>query len=232
MRTIVCICCIAVLHSHAAVGSTQPGIRGEVDAVAAAERLLQHVGGREIWRRRTMIVRERAFLRSGEVAELTITRDLERGARAIENVTATRRVVEWLSPESGWESRNGASTALSRSALAMELQGLRQEPYAIYHRLAMQDSALRVELRDQIYKLFVYDRNEQVICWFQLDEQRALFGWGNIYDGRINQHYYGPLVRMGDVNLPKWGVASNGSFRFEYVNASLNDEPISEPQRK
>ena len=36
---------------------------------------------------------------------------------------------------------------------------------------------------------------------------------------------------MGDANLPKWGVSTTGSFRFEYVRAALDARPVEPPLR-
>jgi hypothetical protein len=220
-----------VIWSGAALQARQESIRGDAAAITAAERLLEQVGGRATWRQSTFSVEERGFLRSGEVAQLRITRDLRRGARVIVNVTPSRHIVEWLSLERGWVMRDGKVTALAAEELAAELQGLKQEPYSIYHRIARNDRGIRVELREQNAMLFVFDHDERLLCWFQLDARGALLGWGNVYDGAINQHYYGPTTDMGDANLPKWGAASNGSFRFEYLSARLNDQPVAEPSR-
>ena len=229
MRVTRWLVCFLVVCSVGSLSARRQSIRGDTAAVAAAERLLEHMGGRSAWSQPTFIVEERGFLRSGEVAQLRVTRDLRRGARLLENITPSRAIVEWVSPEGGWVMRDGKRTALVETQLAMELQGLKQEPYAVYHRIARHDSALRVELREQNSALFVYDRDERVLCWFQLDARGALLGWGNVYDGAINQHYYGPTTDMGDANLPKWGAASNGSFRFEYVSARLTEQPVAEP---
>jgi hypothetical protein len=212
----------------AGIASATP-VRGDTASVAVAERLLEQVGGRSAWATRTLIVEERGYLRSGEVAQLTITRDFVRNARVIERVTPSGRLVEWVSPESGWVNRNGTVSAISAAELAIEVQGLRQEPYAIYHRLARRDAALRVELREEGRTLHVYDRGEHLLCWFNLDARGGLIGWGNFYDGSINQHWYGPLADMGDVNLPRFGAQSTGNFRFEYVRARMSSEASIEP---
>jgi hypothetical protein len=222
---------VLVIWCGPALQARQEGIRGDAASIAAAERLLEQVGGKAAWRQSTFSVEERGFLRSGEVAQLRITRDLRRGARVIENVTPSRTIVEWLSPERGWVMRDGKVTPLAAAELAAELQGLKQEPYSIYHRIARNDPGIRVELREQNAMLLVYDRDERILCWFQLDARGALLGWGNLYDAKINQHYYGPTADMGDANLPKWGAATNGSFRFEYVSARLNDQPVIEPAK-
>jgi hypothetical protein len=206
------------------------GIRGDSSSVIAAERLLASVGGRQAWTNRTFIVEERGYLRSGDVAELTISRDFSARTRLLRRTTPSVTLIEWLSPSGGWTSRNGSVTPLSPEDLAIELQGLNQEPYAIYHRLAHNDSTLRVELRDNA--LYVYESGERLLCWFNLDARSGLVGWGNFYDGSINQHWYGPLTSFGVANLPKFGAQSTGGFRFEYLAARMADTPLREPARR
>lgn len=224
MMRVFLILCLAIISA----GGVRAEVRGEPDARAAAVRLLEAAGGAEAWRSRTFYAEERAFLRSGEVADLRIWRDFDGEARRLENRTPTRTIVEWLSPAGGWEARDGVLSPMSPSTLAAELQGLRQEPYAIYHRLALGDPKLRVELRDGP-ALYVFDADERLLCWFPLDRTGAPIGWGNVYDGAINQHYYGPLVDVGDANLPRWGVSGTGAFRFEYIAARLTDEAVTAP---
>lgn len=204
-------------------------IRGAAAAVAASEHMLELVGGREPWANAgTFYVEERAFLPNGEVAHLRIWRDLKSGSRRLERTVGQARFSEWLSANGGFELRDGTARRLSAEELAQELQGLRQEPYAIYRRLARRDPAIRVELRDD-RSLYVYDGEGRLLCWFLLDGKGAPRSWGNFWNGSINQHYYGPLVDVGDANLPKWGVSSTGTFRFEYVRAALDDRAVEPP---
>ena len=167
--------------------------------------------------------------RAAKLAELRITRDLARPARRLESRTPDRTIIEWISPDGGWTRRDGEKLPMSAEELAAELQGLRQEPYAIYHRLARRDSRLRAELRDG-GALYFYDSDERLLCWFQLAPNGVLLGWGNVYDGAINQHWYGPVADMGDAHLPRFGVAANGSFRFEYLGATLTEGPLATPE--
>jgi hypothetical protein len=203
-------------------------MRGNPASVAAARQLLDTVGGAEAWHSRTFEVTERIFPASGQVSELRIVRDFERPARLLVSVNPNRTLTEWVAPEGGWSRRNDETTVMSPEALAAELQGLRQEPYAIYHRIARNDPALRVELRDQA-TLYVYDGDERLLSWFQLAPNGVLLGWGSFFDGAVNQHYYGPLVPFGPARLPKFGATSNGSYRFEYLSARFTDEPHSAP---
>ena len=203
-------------------------VRGEPAALAAAERLLSAVGGRPAWSSaRTFYVEERVYLRTGEVAELRIWRDLHTGARRLERSTPTSTFKEWLAADQGFDSRNGTVRRMPPEELAMERRGLLQEPYAVYRRLALRDPKLRAELRDP-HSLYFFDGDEQLLCWFLLNDQGALVSWANVYNGAINQHYYGPIVDVGDANLPKWGASPTG-FRFEYVAARFLAEPVTPP---
>lgn len=117
---------------------------------------------------------------------------------------------------------------MSQEQLGVNRQGLQQEPYATYHRLAKRDPALRVDLREQT-RLYVFDRDERLLCWFLLDAVGRVISWANFWNGSINQHFYGPTADMGDVYLPKWGVSANGNYRFEYVSGRMLSRPIEPP---
>jgi hypothetical protein len=197
--------------------------RGDAAAVAAAGRVLEQAGGAEAWRKGTFEATERVFLRSGETADLRIVRDFKKMTRQIERRSPSTTFKEWVAPGGGWSERNGTRTEMPATELAAELYGLKQEPYFIYHRLATVPSELRVELRDDGASLFVFDKDERLLCWFRLAQNGTMRGWGNFYDGAINEHYYGPVADMGDANLPRWGAAANGGFRFEYLRAKLTD---------
>ena len=210
----------------------QPTVRGEPAAIEAAEVLLRQVGGREVWRKRTFIVEEIVHLGNGETGRLWIGRDFERGARLLERTTPTQTYREWVAPEGGWIMRNGELRIMDSAELTTNVRGRRTEPYAIYHRLARNDPALRFELRDNGLSLFVFDGDERLLCWFRLASNGTLRGWGNFYNGRINEHHYGPLVDRGDANVPQFGAeAEVGGFRFEYTRARLRTAPLEEPAR-
>jgi hypothetical protein len=230
MRMLILGAAFAVAAFSADEASAQ--LRGDTTAVAAANRLLEQAGGEAAWSRRTMDVEERGYLRNGDVADMRIVRDFESGSRLNERRTATSHFMEFVSPDGGWVERDGVRGAMSAESLAAILYGLAQEPYAIYHRLAKGGDGMRVELREEGALLAVFDRDERYLCWFRLAPNGALRGWGNFYDGRINEHFYGPIADMGDANLPRWGAASDGGFRFEYVRVRMTNDALEEPHPK
>ncbi|MGE0595855.1 MAG: hypothetical protein AB7P07_05800 [Hyphomonadaceae bacterium] len=228
LRTAWFAAAFACLACAAAPAAAQ--VRGEPDALAAAARLLEQAGGAEAWRATRFEALERGYLANGEVAEVHIVRDFATQSRRFQLTTETQRVLEWVTPEGGWAQENGERRAMSREEHAIEWQGIQQEPYAIYHRLANQDQRLRVSLADSGRRLMIYDEAERVLCWFVLAPNGRLRNWGNFYNGRINEHYYGPMDDMGDVNLPRWGASTDGGWRFEYVSAELDNAPLLEPR--
>lgn len=227
--TLAGTCVLLLLAATASpADATSRGIRGTPEAVAAARQLLEQAGGAEAWGKRTFMVTENIYPASGNKAEVRVVRDFERRARLLVAVTVNGTRSEWISPEGGWIRRNDVLTAMTPEALAAELQGLAQEPYAIYHRIARDDPDLRVELRDGS-NLFVFEGDERLLCWFQRAPNGTLLGWGNFYDGAINQHHYGPVVEFGAARLPKFGATASGSYRFEYVSAAFSDEAPDVP---
>lgn len=215
--------------SPTATAQSRTGVRGDEKAVSAAQRVLENAGGAAPWSKRMFSVKERAYLRNGEVAELEIARDFETGSRLLIRKSNTVSFTEWVSQGEGWVVRNGVRRAMSIAEHAAERYGLAQEPYAVYHRLAKGDAGLRAELRSDGALLYVYDQNERLLCWFNLDGAGKVYGWGNFFDGSINQHFYGPYGEFGGGQLPKWGSANDGRFRFEYLSAKFSDSPLTEP---
>jgi hypothetical protein len=217
----------SIVGAHAVAGKGE--IRGDPDAVSRANALLEQVGGRSRWAgARSFYAKEHAYLRSGEVATVEVWRDFEMITRRFTLHSPSRRIEEVTGVSSGWEQRDGKIRVWSEAELAEETQGLVQEPYFVYHRLAKGDQALRVAL-EGTNKLNVYDAAGKLLCWFVLDDQNNPMSWGNFYKGAINQHWYGPLHRVGPVRLPKWGSAADGRWRFEYVDASLGKSELILP---
>ena len=211
------------------VTSIQAHAQG-ADATTRVQALLESVGGKEKWAdARTLYVKEHAFLKSGETAVVEVWRDFEKLTRHLRVTSPSRKYVEVLGEESGWAEDDGRVKPLTGPEFEEQRQGLRQEPYSIYHRLAKGDPRLTVR-PEGADRLNVYE-NDRLLCWFVLDRKNRPISWGNHFAGAVNQHWYGPLVPIGPVLLPKWGSASDGRWRFEYVDASLGKKPLELPAR-
>jgi hypothetical protein len=197
-------------------------------AVARMDAMLENVGGRQKWAAaRTLYVKEHAFLKSGEQAVVEIWRDFERLTRHLRVSSPSREYVEVISERAGWSRNNGSVTRMAAAELSEQRQGLRQEPYYVYHRLAKRDPVMTVRL-EGTDRLNVYESGK-LTCWFVLDGKDRPISWGNHFKGAVNQHWYGPLVPIGPVFLPRWGAAADGRWRFEYLDAALSTDPLELP---
>lgn len=208
--------------------SVRAEIQGEPKAVAKVETLLESVGGKASWQNRYFYVEETAYLISGAVANLRIWRDLEETTRYIYAESPGRVFREIMEKDHGFSLTNGVRRDYSETEFAIEKAGREQGPYYVYHRLAKGDERLRVQYKEDKNRLDVYDGG-RLLCWFLLNGQGRILSWGNIFDGEINQHIYGPLQDFGSVRLPKWGAAINGNWRFEYTLGELSPDARERP---
>jgi hypothetical protein len=198
------------------------------EAWQVADRLVESLGGREAWANaRSLYVQEKAFPASiaGPV-KAEFWRDLEVPTyRSRIEGPSIRRETSWTA-NAGWVIRDGVRTELSADDISSELSGWRQEPYVMYHLLALQDSSLHLVLVDG-NRLEIYDGQDgSLLCWFVVDASGAPLRWGNVFEGEVNEHVYGPLRSFGNVSMPSWGTSTTGSWRFEYVQVTPLMEPI------
>ena len=198
------------------------------EAWQVANRMLENLGGREVWASaRTLYVRERAFPASlaGPI-KAEFWRDLEVPAyRSLIEGPSIRRETRW-SEKGGWVNRNGVQSELTADAITANISDWRQEPYVMYHKLAVRDSSLHLELAND-NRLEIFDeQNGKLLCWFVVDASGALLIWGNIYEGEVSEHVYGPLREFGQVSMPAWGTSTTGSWRFEYEDVVPMAEPL------
>ena len=221
-----------LLPTVAAAQATSSTMAGTPEALAAADRLVEQVGGREVWARaRSLRVVERVHhSQYGGPIRAEYSRDLVRPARhARLEGPGLQREDAW-DATSGWAVRDGVVSDLAPDRLSAEVAGWAQEPYRVYRLLATRDPGVRVSLADG-NRLVVHYADGRTLCWFVLDSSGAPMKWGNVWDGRINEAIYGPLTQFGALRMPAWGTSVDASWRFEYVEASVSDAPLTLPPR-
>ena len=193
------------------------------DPWEVAERLVESLGGREVWSSAHLLyVRETAYpVGVAGPVRAEFWRNLDVPAyRSIVSGPGLHRETEWTA-DSGWTVRNGVRTEMNTAELDLEVAGWVQEPYVMYRRLALRDSTLHLTLSDD-HRLDIYDgRGGRLLSWFVVDASGALLKWGNIYDGAVNEHVYGPLRPFGALRMPRWGTSTTGARRFEYEEVRI-----------
>lgn len=201
------------------------------DPWQVADRLVESLGGKETWASaQALYVREQAFPASlKEPVTAEFWRDLEKPAyRSLVVGPSIRREAAWTE-RGGWVVRDGVRSEMSEETLREEIAGWRQEPYVMYHKLALRDPSLELKLVDG-NRLEIFDReSDKLLCWFVVDASGALLRWGNYYQGEISEHVYGPLKDFGELTMPAWGTSTTGSWRFDYQEVRpINSLPAFE----
>jgi hypothetical protein len=213
MSRIVCI--LAIFFVLPGTAKSQEEMR---DPWQVAERLLESLGGQERWAGiEALYVREIAWP-SG--IDGPVTAEFWRGLsqpeyRSLFVGENLQRATYW-SPASGWRERDGVRAGISRQDLESEIADWRQEPYVMYHKLAVRDQGLELRIPEPD-RLEIYDSESgALLCWFVVDMAGALLRWGNYYRGEIHEHVYGPIRQFGELRMPAWGTSTTGNWRFEY----------------
>lgn len=187
----------------------------------AADRLVESLGGQKVWAEtKTLYVKEKAFPQSlDHSVTAEFWRDLEKPEyRSLVTGPNLRRETQW-SEDGGWVVMNGKRTEMTAGAVQADVFAWAQEPYVVYHKLAVRDPSLHLVLVGE-NRLEVYlGEGGRLLCWFDLDANGALLRWGNFYQGELSEHVYGPIKPVGDYHLPAWGTSVSGSWRFEYLEA-------------
>lgn len=206
--------------SNSLVGQSTPK-----DPWKAADKLLESIGGKEIWAStKILYVKEKAYpasLSYPVIAEFW--RNLEHPSYCSMIVgDSIQRETQWTSDE-GWVIRNGSRKDMSQEQLKEEVMNWYQEPYVMYHKLAVRDPSIRLKLVND-RKLEIYAVTDgRLLCWFRFDKSGKLLIWGNYYQNEISEHVYGPIKKIGEFKMPAWGTSTNGSWRFEYLDIKAVD---------
>jgi CubicO group peptidase (beta-lactamase class C family) len=221
---------LSILMTVTAVAS--PGhaedLRGDEQAVALAERMLDTLGGRAAWARARTIRTELQgyFAREQEPWDETFWMDLEEtwGRFEIKNDTIDR-VIAWT-PESGWESSDGTFEPLPDDRHRFELQYWQRQPVVVFHRLARGVPATRVEKGTNDLRFDAFDAESgELIAQFAVNMKGEPIKWGASIGDQEFEHVFGPLKEFGGVRLPEWGATISGVWRYQHVDVSISPSP-------
>jgi hypothetical protein len=197
------------------------------DPWRVADRMIETLGGRQRWASvRWLYVKETVYPAGIEgPVSAEFWRDLEQPNYRSVIVGPSLTIETRWSQDGGFVIRNGERREMSAEVLQQEIDGSRNDPYHIYHRLARRDPPLHLVLENDT-RLNVFEgEGGPLLCWFVVDASGAPLRWGNYFDGEVNEHVYGPLRELGEFTMPAWGTSTTGSWRFEYEEARVTSGP-------
>ncbi len=202
-------------------------MKGDEKAIALADQLVESIGGKELWSQiRSLHVFEKSRSPRGDGIVGEFWRDLQVPR---ERYTLTNRdglkVEFWWDDRGVWQILNGEQNEDLPANLHAEVTAYWQgEIYVMFHRLAKEDSALRLDKNDDNSFTAFDEKLDRRLGTFWVNEDGDLYRWRHD-DG--TEYIYGPHRQFGEISFPDWGSQVDGSWSFYYIEVRWSTE---EPQ--
>lgn len=213
---------------QAAAYQEGPGLRGDPDAIAEAEAMVETMGGMEIWAQ----LKQVHFVHEWDIASWQFTYIENEildftGPRSY--VTMESEVysrIRVYSPEYRyWNIVNGEFSYASDEALASALE---RAPYSIYrlaNAIARGDSSYHVQFGPMkdipgAQALEFRGPDNEIHGWILLNSRREPIVWATTQ----YSYTFGPLTRFGNLRVPKWATTGEGRARYEMVSLTGSNQ--------
>lgn len=196
-------------------------LAGDVAAVARADEMVERVGGREIWAQLASLHLEQRFhimtRRESVVHEEWIDFRTPRLYVSMRNELTTR--LRAYDASGGWFLRDGEFTPFTEQQLVMERGFWKRDMFRMFHLIAVRDPTIELRMRGE-HRLEVYERGgNELLCWFRLNLRSEPVLWGASVGDESLEFIFGPLAQYGNIRVPKWGGFTDGSWRFDMLDA-------------
>ncbi len=229
-RSLLCTCLAAPMFLSPSRASAQtPRLQGDGEAISAVQRMLERLGGREIWARTRSLYTEFEGWRTSPTEPVVEKAwwDFAQSRQRYELEARSFYKTFALSPQGSWSNNSGMVTRDDSPTHRARLDLFPFLTLPSLHGLAAGDARVilgwaapnRVIMRS-------IDGRER--SWWEIDESGAPIRWGTVsIDGSNVEYVYGPLRPFGNVNYPAWGAKTDGSFRFNYTAFELSSQSIA-----
>jgi hypothetical protein len=228
MRSLVLTTCAILLlprPTHAQERFT--GVRGDAEAIADAEAMVETMGGMALWAELESLhfvhewfpyQRIDAYVEN-EILDLT-------GPRSwVEMRSEVYHRVRAYSPEHGyWSVVNGAFSVAGEETFRNAME---RAPYSIYRiarAVAVGDSEYEIRYGDGDVpgsrRLEFYGRDGILHGWIILTARKEPLVWATTQ----YRYTFGPMERYGNLRVPRWAVYGNGNTRYEMISLTGSNE--------
>jgi hypothetical protein len=199
-----------------------------------AEKMLDAIGGREVWANLRNTINGSQQNRAGHPTEVyaVITMDFEQPRFRIETTAPGLHLARVTNGEGSWrQMRDGTIIDMVEDYFENEMRWYASHLYRTIHRVAARDPALSLSVNEK-GQLEVY-ADEERIKWFQLDADGVPYRFGSFDDdvGAI----CGPWDFVQDgIHHPTWTSNAEGTWRASIqalsTNVPLRDHLFARPQ--
>jgi hypothetical protein len=223
---------LVLILCHPVSAQDLSGVRGERNAIADAEAMVETMGGMEIWAQLKSVHfvhewfpwhRVDAYIEN-EVLDLT-------GPRSwVEMKSEIYFRERAYSPEHGyWSVVNGEFSFSDDEHLNRALE---RAPYSIYRiarAVAVGDSDYEIRFGagdiPRTRRLEFYGRDGEMHGWIILNARKEPIVWATTQ----YRYTFGPMKQFGNLRVPDWAVYENGTTRYQMISlVGSNQVPAEE----
>jgi hypothetical protein len=220
-KVLTMICMVLFLWQLSLAQEEMNGVRGDPEAIAEAEAMVETMGGMEIWARLRSVhfvhewwpwYRVDSYVEN-EILDLT-------GPRSwVEMKSEVYHKIRAYSPENRyWSIVNGEFSYGDDEALDNAME---RAPYSIYRiargvAIGDHDYEIRFGKGDipGSRRLEFFGRDGVLHGWIILNARREPLVWATTQ----YRYTFGPMKRFGNLRVPDWAVYENGITRYEMIS--------------
>jgi hypothetical protein len=231
MRKLVALVLTLLIWQPVFATEKNHGVRGDPEAVADAEAMVETMGGMKIWALLKSVhfvhewypwYRIDAYVED-EILDLT-------GPRSwVEMTSEIDHRVRAYSPEYRyWSIVNGEFSYADEEHLANALE---RAPYSIYRiarAVAIGDESYEIQFGEGDIpgsrRLEFFGPDGEMHGWIILNAKKEPIVWATTQ----YRYTFGPMKRFGNLSVPDWAVYENGVTRYQMISLRGSDQAPDE----
>ncbi|MCK5489806.1 MAG: hypothetical protein KAI98_07445 [Gemmatimonadetes bacterium] len=217
----------ATQETRLSQGGTQ-GIRGDVEAIADAEAMVETMGGMAIWAELESIHLVHEWYPWHRVDSYVENEVLDfTGPRSrADRKSEINHMIRAYSPEGGrWTLNEGEFARAGEEVLEQDLARAPFNFFRLVRAVAAGDQYYEVRFGEGdipgTRRLEFYGPEGVLGGWIILNARKEPI----VKATPAYRYTLGPLKRFGNLRVPAWGVYDNGTTRYKMLSLSADDQP-------
>ncbi len=203
-------------------------LKGDEKAIALVEKMIDRLGGGEIWSETRSLYLEYHGWRAdtSQPVDERAWRDLREPSQHVMFEGRRADISFNMTPAHSWlEFSERAPRVFNKDEHANNLDFWNFDFYTMLHNLARGDRRMRLEFEEP-QTIRIKGPRDADWGWFEIDATGQPVRW-RAPDGDDQLEYiYGPVKAYGNINFPAWGTAADGFWRFEYEIVDVSRYPL------
>ena len=203
-------------------------IKGDKKAIALVDKMIDRLGGAEVWSEARTLYLEYEGWRSNPAQPIDerAWRDLQEPNQKVVFEGRLSDVTFNMIAETSWLQHSERGTRIfTEEQHANNLAFWEYDFYTIIHKLARGDQRISVKL-DEPQTVRISGPSGADWGWFEIDMTGQPVRWGAPDGDDRYEYLYGPVRAYGNINFPAWGTAVDGFWRFEYKTVDVSRTPL------